>query len=108
MPIITNVLRVLALVLIIGSINSVQTSKISREMKFKKLFYSNLGAVLFSGSIGILLAYLDYGVWALVAQQIVFNLMSTVILTFTSGWRPKLMFSFKRLKKLFRIIRCSI
>ena len=101
MPIITSVLRVLALVLIIGSINSVQISKISREMKFKKLFYSNLGAVLFSGSIGILLAYLGYGVWALVAQQIVFNLMSTVILTFTSGWRPKLMFSFERLKKLF-------
>ena len=101
MPIITSVLRVLALVLIIGSINSVQISKISREMKFKKLFLSNLGAVLFSGSIGILLAYLNYGVWALVAQQIVFNLMSTIILTFTSGWKPKLMFSFKRLKKLF-------
>ena len=101
MPVITDVLRVLSLILIISSMHSVQIAKISREMKFKKLFYSNLGAVLFSGSMGILFAYLGYGVWALVVQQIVFNTVSTIILFFTSGFRPKLMFSFERLKKLF-------
>lgn len=100
MPVISKVLRVLSLVIIIGSINSVQVAKVSKNMKFKKLFYSNLGAILFSGAIGVFLAYKGYGVWALVAQQIIFNLLSTIILWFTSGWKPKFIFSFKRLGSL--------
>ena len=101
LPIIKDVLRVLALTLFIGAINSVQNAKISKEMKFKKLFISSLGAIFCSGTIGILLAYMGYGVWALVAQQIVNQLASVIILWFTSGWKPKLIFSFKRLKGLF-------
>jgi len=100
MSIIKDVLRVLALTLFIGAINSVQNAKISKDMKFKKLFISSIGAILFSGTVGVVMAYKGYGVWALVAQQIVNQVMSTIILWFTSGWKPKLMFSFQRLKGL--------
>lgn len=100
MPVIKDVLRILSLTLFIGAINSVQNAKISKEMKFKKLFISSLGAIFCSGVVGIFLAYKGYGVWALVAQQVVNQVASTIILWFTSGWRPKWMFSFKRLKGL--------
>ena len=42
MPIITQPLRVLALMLFPGALNSVQLAKISREMNFKKVFLSNI------------------------------------------------------------------
>ena len=98
---ITLILRVMSLTLFFGAINSVQNAKISRDMKFKKLFFSSLGAIIVSGTTGIALAYLGYGAWALVWQQLSNALATTIILWFTSGWRPKLMFSIKKVKKLF-------
>lgn len=101
MPEISSILRVISLTLFLGAINSVQNAKISNDMKFKKLFLSSLGAIIVSGTTGIVLAYLGYGAWALVWQQLSNALATTVILWFTSGWKPSLKFSFKRVKSLF-------
>lgn len=64
------VLRVLALTLFFGALNSVQNAMVSKTMQFKKFFFSSMGGVIGSGVIGIVLAYNDFGVWALVAQQL--------------------------------------
>lgn len=98
---ITSILRVISLTLFFGAINSVQNAKISRDMKFKKLFFSSLGAIIVSGTTGIVLAYLGYGAWALVWQQLSNAIATTIILWFTSGWKPKFMFSFSKIKSLF-------
>lgn len=66
----TSVLRVIALSLFPGSFNGIQNAIVSRTMRFKKLFYSSLGAGIISGIVGVSLAYLGYGVWALVFQQL--------------------------------------
>jgi O-antigen/teichoic acid export membrane protein len=47
------------------------------------------------------MAYVGFGVWALVAQQITNLLLITVILWFTVKWRPRLLFSVERVKGLF-------
>ena len=60
-----------------------------------------MGAVVGSGIVGIILAYKGFGVWALVFQQLVKDFLICVILWFTVKWRPKLLFSFTRVKKLF-------
>jgi len=96
-----SVLRVLSITLFLGAFNSIQNAIISRKMQFKKLFFSSLGAILISGTIGITLAYKGLGVWALVAQQLINQFMVTVILWVTVKWRPKLVFSFERVKGLF-------
>lgn len=98
---ITTILRVISLTLFLGAINSVQNAKISRDMKFKKLFFSSLGAIIVSGTTGIILAYLGYGPWALVWQQLSNAIATTIILWFTSGWKPKFIFSMKKIKGLF-------
>lgn len=100
-PLLIPVLRILTITLLFGAFNSLQNAVIARKMQFRKLFFSSLGAVLISGTAGIVLAYRGYGVWALVAQQIVNQLLITLILWFTVKWRPKLLFSIKRLKGLF-------
>lgn len=100
-PILKNVLRVLALTIVIGTYNSMQNVKLQRELMFKKLFISSFASVIVSGIIGIIMAYLGFGVWALVGQQLSNVIIVSVVMTFTVKWRPKLMFSFSRIKKLF-------
>ncbi len=101
MPILTNVLRVLSLNLIIGTYNSMQNTLLSKKLLFKKLFYSSFGAIIIAGIVGVACAYAGLGVWALVAQQMTSVIVTSVIMTFTVRWRPKLIFSFARLKGLF-------
>lgn len=100
-PLFVPVLRVLSLTLFFGAFNSIQNAVISREMQFRKLFISSTVAILVSGAIGICMAYCNFGVWALVGQQITNQLLVILILLYTVGWSPKFVFSFKRVKVLF-------
>lgn len=101
MPDIVAPFRVLALMLIPGAFNSVQLAKISREMDFKQVFRSNLVAIITSGVIGILLAYLGAGLWALVVQTLINVVIACIVMWFTVKWRPKLILDFRRIKVLF-------
>ncbi|MEK5079746.1 lipopolysaccharide biosynthesis protein [Solibacillus sp. FSL W7-1436] len=100
-PILDSVLRVLGITLFINIFVSMQNVMISRNLQFKKLFISSLGAVIMSAIVGISMAIAGYGVWALVGQQIMNQLMVMFILFVTVKWRPKLHFSMTRLKKLY-------
>ena len=100
-PQLTQVLRVLAIILFFGAFNSIQNAYVARNMMFKKLFFSSTGSVIFSGIVGVIAAYLGLGVWALVLQQITYNLSVSVILWFTVKWRPRLLFSLSKVKVLF-------
>ncbi len=95
------VLRVISVTLFFGAFNSIQNAVVARKMQFKKLFFSSLGAIIASGTVGIVMAYTGFGVWALVLQQITNQLLIIVILWFTVEWRPRLLFSFERVKSLF-------
>ena len=95
------VIRVISFTLFFGAVNSVQSAYVSKTMQFKRFFYSSMGAVTGSGIIGIILAYKGFGVWALVAQQLIKDVLICLILWFTVKWRPKFLFSFERVKKLF-------
>ncbi|MBO5525710.1 MAG: lipopolysaccharide biosynthesis protein [Clostridia bacterium] len=97
----TPVIRVLGLVLIISGVKSVQISYVSRHLQFKKFFFATLGGTIVAAGVGIWMAYSGYGVWALVAQNLVNQTIDTTILWIIVKWKPKFVFSFQRLKKLF-------
>src|SRR5699024_2083149 len=97
-PILAPVLRVLSLTLFPGAFNSIQNAFVSRNLLFKKLFKSSLGAILISGVLGILAAYQDLGIWALVIQQLVNQVSITLIMWFTVKWRPKPVFSLTKVR----------
>lgn len=101
MPILKPVFRVLSISIIIMAINSVQQAYVSREMIFKKFFFATFVGTVTSGIVGIVLAYLGYGVWALVAQTLTNNIMDTIILQLSIKWKPIKAFSLKKLKNLF-------
>jgi len=100
-PELVPIIRVLTLSLFIGVFNSIQYAYIARHMLFKKLFFRSIGAMIPSSIIGIVMAFSGFGVWALVAQQLSNSLLAVIIMLFVVPWRPKLLFSFERLGKLF-------
>jgi teichuronic acid exporter len=100
-PLITPVLRVLGILLFFGAVNIIQNAVIARDFLFKKLFVSSLGAILLSGVVGIAMAYVGYGVWALVGQQLTSIIVLCLIMWFTVKWRPKLLFSLTQVRELF-------
>ena len=100
-PILTPVLRVLGVIIFFNSIGSIQRAYVAKHMVFQQLFYSSLGSVLLSGLVGIWMAIKGYGVWALVAQQIVAQFATVAIMWITLKWKPVLVFSINRFKSLF-------
>ena len=97
----TAIVRALGLNLLLYALNAVQRAYISKRMLFAKLFQSSFVAGIASGLVGIALAYQGYGIWALVAQSLGFQLFSCLVLWLTLGWRPKWVFSVERFKGLF-------
>lgn len=101
MPILQPILQVLALRIPFAAINSVQQAYVSRNMQFKKFFYSTLSGTVVSAIIGIIMAYNDCGIWSLVGQYLSSVVVNTFVLFKTINWRPQLIFSLHRLRSLF-------
>lgn len=100
-PDLASILRIISLTLFFGAVNSIQNAVIARKLQFKRLFFSSIGAIIVSGTVGIIMAFANYGVWALVALHLTNQFSITIILWFTLKWRPQLVFSFERIKNLF-------
>lgn len=95
-----SIIRVISLTIVISGLKGIQQSYVSRNMLFKRFFFSTLGGTIFSAFFGIALAYAGFGVWAIVVQQLSNTAIDTLILWLTVKWRPKRIFSWERLKKL--------
>jgi O-antigen/teichoic acid export membrane protein len=93
--------RLIGINLIISSFSVIQRAKLTVKMDFKTQTKASLIAAIVSGLIGIFIAYHGYGVWALVTQAIVFNLLNTILLWTFTRWKPLLNFSWKSFKELF-------
>lgn len=94
------VIRVISLTIVISGVKGIQQAYVSRNMLFKRFFFSTIGGTITSAIIGIVMAYMGFGVWSLVVQQLSNTAVDTLILWITVKWRPKKMFSWERLKNL--------
>ncbi len=100
-PVITSVLRVQSLTVIINSFMSVYVAKLTIDLDFKAIAIRSLLASILSGIIGVVFAYLDYGVWALVFQNIAAAIINLVFILIYCKWIPKLIFSKESFHRLF-------
>lgn len=98
--ILTPVLRVLGLRIILCAINTVQQAYVAKKMIFKKFFYATLFGTVLSAFVGITLAFMGFGVWALVAQYMTNTVVDTLFLAFSLKKKPILFFSLTRVKGL--------
>lgn len=101
MPDLILVMRVMALSLIILSFSAVHKTKLTIEINFKIQSKITLIAAGISGIIGVGIAYLGYGVWALVYQSILNAMLTTILFNCFYRWKPLKTFSMKSFKRLF-------
>lgn len=102
MPVVTTILRVYALQIPLGVYNSIQLAYVSRHMLFKRVFISSIASAAVSGTVGILMAFGGWGVWALVGQSIAATVTSSLVLAFLLPWHPKFQFSKSSAKQMMK------
>ncbi|MCB2203173.1 lipopolysaccharide biosynthesis protein [bacterium] len=98
-PRIADIMRLLAINPIIGSLNVVHIAILTREMRFRVQTYASFVSSIVAGSVAITMAYLGYGVWALVIQAIMGMAVQTVIIWSVEEWIPRLHFNTRILRK---------
>lgn len=93
--------RVLGLRLVFSAINSIQQAFIQKNMLFRKSCIIATVAALLSGVIGIVLAVVGIGVWALVAQNMTLVILSTIIMFIFIDWKPAFKCSMNSIKEMW-------
>lgn len=87
-PILSSLLRAESLTLILSAGYVVQNTLLRRDLKFKQLAFVNIFSNGLSGIVGIVAAYMGYGVWSLVLMHIAGGALRLLLLWFVSSWRP--------------------
>lgn len=100
-PLLKEITRVSGLTLVIGALGGVHGSLLYANMEFKKQTLFSIPCLLISGSTGICLAYLGYGVWALVLQGLFSAILTTAALWYFVPWKPTLEFSWASFHSTF-------
>lgn len=93
--------RVVSLGLIIGALALVQQTRLTKRIDFKSQTKITIVASVLSGIIGIVMAFMAFGVWALVVQHLSSQLIRTLLLIKINRWFPSLSFSCQSFKSLF-------
>lgn len=100
-PVLKPITRIAALHIVFSAVNSIQGAELSRKMLFHLRFRVTLFVSIVSAATGIALAFLGYGVWALVWSSFVSGAAGTLAWWTVIAWRPKRMFSLRAAKGLF-------
>ena len=94
-------LHVFSLVIIIRSFSLVQNALLRKRMLFHLSFRISWVALIISGIVGISMAYADFGVWALIAQQLTNAFVTVIMQWYWVKWRPQWLFDWERTIQLF-------
>lgn len=100
-PQLCPVMRVVCLGIIFNSLAVVQRALLTIRIDFKTQAKAALTAAVTSGVAGIAMAYHGFGVWSLVAQQLLNLGINTGLLWLLSKWRPRLVYSWQSFHELF-------
>lgn len=100
-PELKPIVQALSFSFIINSFARVQSAWLSKQLKLKVITQARIIALVISGTLGVSLAILNYGVWALVVQSLVGAFISSLYISLSAGWRPRLVFSWIALKELW-------
>ncbi len=84
----------------LAAFSSIQMALYKRDFDFKTLFKVRLAGILTPILVTIPLAVIMRSYWALVIGTIATNLVNAITLTLYSKWKPRLFFSFARLKEM--------
>lgn len=94
------IIRIMGIRIPFAAVNSIQQAYLSKKMQFKKFFFATLIGTIVSAFVGVVSALKGLGPFALVFQYLTNVIIDTIVLFLIGGWRPKICYSWNRVKIL--------
>lgn len=101
-PELKNIMRVSSVNLVINSLCYVHFIKLMKDIQFKQQAILHFSAALISGTVGLIMAFLGYGYWALVCQTIFGSIIIMAGLWYIVKWKPSWQFNWQSFREQFR------
>lgn len=102
-PILADVLKVTALSTIFNPLQSVHGAVFRKNLDFRTTSLISIASKITTGVVGLTLAFLGCGIWALVFQGVAGQVMSLCLIWYKSKWRPTTGWSNESFKYLYGI-----
>jgi O-antigen/teichoic acid export membrane protein len=99
--VLVNLIRVMSFSFVINAFGNVTRAHLRRAMDFKLMSIANIASAFISGFIAVFLAYKGFGIWSLVIQILISQILSNSLLYVISKFRFKLTFSIIAAKELW-------
>lgn len=96
----TPMVVVFSATFLLSGLSATQGALMTRDLAFRALEVRMIVATLAGAVVGVTIAVLGYGAWAIIWQALTTTAISTVLLWVYSSWRPHFMFSFTNLRDL--------
>ena len=94
--------RIVFLAILFNALYLVPLTKLNKEMNFKTMAKVNIFSTVLSGICGVVLAFMHYGVWALVTQQVLYQFLRMCTFHLSVKWKPKWLFSFDVIRDFWK------
>jgi teichuronic acid exporter len=95
-------LRVISVIFVINAFKFTQNTRLIVQLDYKKISYYTTTSMILGTSIGVVLAFLDFGVWSLIAMQISNALILTIIFWTKEGGYSNLVFNNTSFKGMYK------
>lgn len=100
-PILKDIVRANAVLLVMNSVNAVQTNRLKINFQFKVVSFISVVCNITIGIATIIFAYLGFGVWSLIYPNFLAPFLYFFLYWYYQRWRPKIDFSWKIWKEYF-------
>ena len=101
-PELSGLCRAMSVIVVINALSIVQNTVLTKRLDFKTKTKASFISSVVSGFVGISMAYYQFGVWALVGQQISRQLINTICLYILNRWFPSFTFSIDSFREMWK------
>lgn len=84
---------------VFSSFGMAQSAYLTKQMQIKQIAKCGMTATLSSSIMGVILAALGFGYWALATQYLMYIAVNTLLLWYFSPWRPTVFFGEKERRR---------
>lgn len=95
-------IQVFMIKIVISSFYFVQVVILTKSLDFKVFTKITFFSSVFSGIVGIYLAFTGYGVWSLIWQSILVNVLTALFVNIYKFWLPNLNFYWQDIKDIYK------
>lgn len=100
-PLLEDIVKINAILLFLGAFIAVQGTRLTINLEFKTKSIINVVATIITGITTIILAILDFGVWALIYPNFISLVIRGYLYWYYQHWVPKLNFSLNSFYEFF-------